>query len=135
MRAFLFTMSIGFLLLGSGAQARADAGDALEALNRQQIVSLCESRFPYSGHFQETCIEKQRIGKAGIEKLRSQMWHLHYSKDPSDRRLSDTMRGWDKACELKANRLSPDGIDWVTQFYCFKHKIDEAAAAGRALVR
>lgn len=126
---------IAILLLASGAPANADPGAAIEALTRQQMVSLCEDRFPYSGHLRDVCIEKQRIGKAGVDKLRGQMWHLHYSKDASDRRLSDTMRLFDKVCENKVNRSSLDRIDWVEQFNCFKHKIDEAAAAGRAVVR
>ncbi|WP_156947313.1 hypothetical protein [Bradyrhizobium sp. WSM3983] len=135
MRGFRLSMAIGFLVLASGNQARADAGAAIEALTRQQIVSLCEDRHPYSNHLREICIEKQRIGKAGVDRLRGEMWHLHYSSDASDRRLSDTMRLFDKVCENKVNRLSPDQTDWVEQFNCFKHKIDEAAAAGRVLLR
>jgi len=135
MRILGLMVALALGLFASDRAARADAGAAIEALTRQQIVSLCENRFPYSAHYQEVCIEKQQIGKAGVDKLRAQMWKLHYTGDPSDRRTSDTMRLFDKVCQNKAVRSPESNTDWVEQFYCFKHKLDEAAAAGRALAK
>jgi hypothetical protein len=102
------------------------------ALAQQEIVSLCENRFPYQQRIFEVCVEKQKLAKEGVDKLVAGMWHLHNMGDRSDRIASDVMKVANQICTNKAMAASDDyKMDWVVRFYCFKQQIDERVAISK----